>query len=247
MGFKNLLMSHNKVYKETASYYHMKNPQMNERYYDNYMDYKIMPSLHVFKEDMAYLSQEQKDYPDDYAMVFFPEQMPIPTDLQEYLEKEGFEFSKHIIFTNDLANLNLKKADLGTIRIEELSPESLTDYLQLKYQNNLEFGQDYAEQMLAFNKENLPEKSSKIYIASDGDKLIGDVTAWDYGDYVEIDDFSVLEDYRGRGIGSALQSSASQGYQKVILISEEENRAMYEHQGYEEVSYYWTVLKSSRP
>lgn len=70
MGFKNLLMSHNKVYKETASYYHMKNPQMNERYYDNYMDYKIMPSLHVFKEDMAYLSQEQKDYPDDYAMVF---------------------------------------------------------------------------------------------------------------------------------------------------------------------------------
>lgn len=60
MGFKNLLMSHNKVYKETASYYHMKNPQMNERYYDNYMDYKIMPSLHVFKEDILISAKSKK-------------------------------------------------------------------------------------------------------------------------------------------------------------------------------------------
>ncbi|HEO2598638.1 TPA: GNAT family N-acetyltransferase, partial [Streptococcus agalactiae] len=27
---------------------------------------------------------------------------------------------------------------------------------------------------------------------------------------------------------------------------EEENRKMYEHQGYEEVAYYWTALRSPR-
>ncbi|WP_306693971.1 GNAT family N-acetyltransferase [Streptococcus didelphis] len=154
--------------------------------------------------------------------------------------------SKHIIFTNKLENLKLRRADLKNILIEELDKEWLPAYLDLKYHQNLEFGEDFAKLMFEFNKHNLPEKGSRIYIAREGNKLVGDVTAWYFDDYVEIDDFSVVKEYQGRGIGSALQLKASEGYNKLILVSKEINRKMYEHQGYKEVAYYWTALRSSR-
>lgn len=100
--------------------------------------------------------------------------------------------------------------------------------------------------MQVYNESYLRAEGSAIYLALDKGSIVGDITAWECGDYIEMDDFHVKETYRGRGIGTNLQYRASQDYQKVILISEEENRAMYEHQGYQEVAYYWTVLKSPR-
>lgn len=83
-------------------------------------------------------------------------------------------------------------------------------------------------------------------MAVKNDQIIGDVTAWVHGDFIEIDDFSVDEKFRGQGIGTNLQLEASRGFDKVILLSEEGNRAMYEHQGYQEVSHYWTALRGSK-
>lgn len=97
---------------------------------------------------------------------------------------------------------------------------------------------------MADNKANLFSNGSNIFLALDGERIIGDLTVWYLGDYVEIDDFSVQKAYRGRGIGTALQRAALAGQQKVMLIAEEENRAMYQHQGYKEVSWYWTALQS---
>ncbi|MFU2181487.1 hypothetical protein ACM0P9_04370 [Streptococcus pluranimalium] len=61
-----------------------------------------------------------------------------------------------------------------------------------------------------------------------------------------MDDFQVEEAFRGRGIGSALQKEASKGYQYAILIAEEINRDMYQHQAYQEVAYYWTALRTGK-
>ena len=120
----------------------------------------------------------------------------------------------------------------------------LDAYLAYKHQDHLQYGQVYADQILADNKANLFSNGSNIFLALDGERIIGDLTVWYLGDYVEIDDFSVQEAYRGRGIGTALQRAALAGQQKVMLIAEEENQAMYRHQGYEEVSWYWTALQS---
>ena len=160
------------------------------------------------------------------------------------MEREGFETAKHLIFTNSVDQIQLRCSDLGDIWILELVDSYLDAYLAYKYQAYLEYGQAYANQMRADNEANLLSNGSKIFLALDGERIIGDVTAWFFGDYVEVDDFSVQEAYRGRGIGSALQRAALAGQKKVILIAEEENRAMYQHQGYEEVSWYWTALQS---
>ena len=53
-----------------------------------------------------------------------------------------------------------------------------------------------------------------MYIALKNGKIIGDVTAWRYGNYIEIDDFSVIEKERGKDIGSQLQKELA----KMIVI-----------------------------
>lgn len=244
MDYKELLESGEPVYRETTRFKHFKNPVTSERYFSNYLSYKRMPSLSELEADLAYLAQEQAGYVSNYAFLFFAEKGEWSPEIRNFLEREGFETAKHLIFTNSVDQIQLRFSDLGDIRILELDDSYLDAYLAYKYQAYLEYGQAYANQMRADNEANLLSNGSKIFLALDGERIIGDVTAWFFGDYVEVDDFSVQEAYRGRGIGSALQRAALAGQKKVILIAEEENRAMYQHQGYEEVSWYWTALQS---
>ena len=244
MHYKELLESGEPVYRETTRFKHFKNPVTSERYFSNYLSYKLMPSLSELEADLAYLGKEQAGYVSHYAFLFFAENQEISAELADYLNNQGFGLSRHLIFTSPVEDLQLKDRNLGGIRIVELDETYLEDYLQVQYQDHLQYGQVYAEQMLADNRAHLLTNGSKIYLALDGQRIVGSVTAWFLGDYVEIDDFSVQEAYRGRGIGSALQRAALAGQKKVILIAEEENRAMYQHQGYEEVSWYWTALQS---
>ncbi|MGT2754775.1 GNAT family N-acetyltransferase [Streptococcus ovis] len=245
MNYKELLESGEPIYKENDRFKYFKNPVTSERYFSNYLSYKVMPTVDELKVDLAYIADEQANYASDFAFLFFAEKEEFSDVLRKELEEQGFEFSKHLVFTNSVDQLQLPPRDLGAIKIVELTEEHLETYIQMKYQGNLEYGQVYANQMKADHEETLLSNSSKVYLALEGDKIIGDVTAWFFGAYVEVDDFHVAKEYRGRGIGTALQLAAIADYQKVILISEEENRAMYEHQGYTEVSWYWTVLKSN--
>lgn len=244
MHYKELLESGEPVYRETTRFKHFKNPVTSERYFSNYLSYKRMPSQSELREDLTYLAQEQEAYPTSYAFLFFSEKEEWSPEIRNFLEREGFETAKHLIFTNSVDQIQLRCSDLGGIRILELDDSYLDAFLAYKYQAHLEYGQAYVDQVLADNEANLLSNGSKIYLALDGQRIVGSVTAWFLGDYVEIDDFSVQEAYRGRGIGSALQRAALAGQKKVILIAEEENRAMYQHQGYEEVSWYWTALQS---
>ena len=244
MNYKELLEAGEHVYRENTRFKHFKNPVTSERYFSNYLSYKRMPSQSELREDLTYLAQEQEAYPTSYAFLFFSEKEEWSPEIRNFLEREGFETAKHLIFTNSVDQIQLRCSDLGGIRILELDDSYLDAFLAYKYQAHLEYGQAYVDQVLADNEANLLSNGSKIYLALDGQRIVGSVTAWFLGDYVEIDDFSVQEAYRGRGIGSALQRAALAGQKKVILIAEEENRAMYQHQGYEEISWYWTALQS---
>ena len=244
MNYKELLESGEPIFRENTRFKHFKNPVTSERYFSNYLSYKRMPSQSELREDLTYLAQEQEAYPTSYAFLFFSEKEEWSPEIRNFLEREGFETAKHLIFTNSVDQIQLRCSDLGGIRILELDDSYLDAFLAYKYQAHLEYGQAYVDQVLADNEANLLSNGSKIYLALDGQRIVGSVTSWFLGDYVEIDDFSVQEAYRGRGIGSALQRAALAGQKKVILIAEEENRAMYQHQGYEEISWYWTALQS---
>ena len=244
MNYKELLESGEPVYRETTRFKHFKNPVTSERYFSNYLSYKLMPSLSELEADLAYLGKEQAGYVSHYAFLFFAENQEISAELADYLNNQGFGLSRHLIFTSPVEDLQLKDRNLGGIRIVELDETYLEDYLQVQYQDHLQYGQVYAEQMLADNRAHLLTNGSKIYLALDGQRIVGSVTAWFFEAYVEIDDYQVDAAYQGRGIGTALQKAALANQEQAILVAEEANRPMYRHQGYKEVASYWIALRS---
>lgn len=247
MKYKDLLESGEVVYLESARFKHFKNPVTSERYFSNYISYKTMPSLTELEDDLSYLAHEQEGYSSDFSFLFFAENQDFSRDIASYLDSQGFICSKHLIFTNLVDHLHLQTRDLGRIRIIHLDEVYLEAYLQVQYRSHLKYGKKYADQMLTDNRAHCLSNGSKIYLAMDGENIIGSVTAWFFEGYVEVDNYHVDPSYQGQGIGSALQLAALEGQDKVILIAEEENRAMYQHQGYKEVGWYWTALRSDNP
>ena len=147
MDYKELLESGEPIFRENTRFKHFKNPVTSERYFSNYLSYKRMPSLSELEADLAYLAQEQAGYVSNYAFLFFAENQEISAELADYLKKQGFGFSRHLIFTSPVEDLRLKDHNLGDIRIVELDEAYLEDYLQVQYQDHLQYGQVYAEQM----------------------------------------------------------------------------------------------------
>ena len=45
MNYKELLEAGEPVYRENTRFKHFKNPVTSERYFSNYLSYKLMPSL----------------------------------------------------------------------------------------------------------------------------------------------------------------------------------------------------------
>ena len=178
MDYKELLESGEPIFRENTRFKHFKNPVTSERYFSNYLSYKRMPSLSEVEADLAYLAQEQAGYVSNYAFLFFTENQEISAELADYLKNQGFGFSRHLIFTSQVEGLRLKDHNLGDIRIVELDEAYLEDYLQVQYQDHLQYGQVYAEQMLADNRDYLLTNGSKIYLALDGQRIVGSVTAW---------------------------------------------------------------------
>ncbi|MGT2911516.1 GNAT family N-acetyltransferase [Streptococcus cameli] len=246
MNYKDLMESGETTYLETDRFKHFKDAQMSERYFSNYISYKTNPSLLNFQQDMAYLATEQAGYASDYSFVFFAEKAELTTELKAHLEEAGFETLKHLIFTNQVTNLRLSDKSLPDVSIVPLGDLYREAYFAKKYQDYLAYGTTYADQMQLSNQAGLPKPGSQIFLAIKEEEIIGDVTAWYFGEFVEVDDFRVDDAFQGQGIGSALQKAAIADYEQVILIAEEENRDMYQHQGYQEASWYWTALRSPR-
>ena len=131
MHYKELLESGEPVYRETTRFKHFKNPVTSERYFSNYLSYKLMPSLSELEADLAYLGKEQAGYVSHYAFLFFAENQEISAELADYLNNQGFGLSRHLIFTSPVEDLQLKDRNLGGIRIVELDETYLEDYLQV--------------------------------------------------------------------------------------------------------------------
>lgn len=80
--------------------------------------------------------------------------------------------------------------------------------------------------------------NSFAFVAKDDEKIVGVITGHSYYDEVHISDFVVLEDYRGKGIGTSLIRKAEEyhknkGFESINLTTYEfQVPKFYERNGY---------------
>ncbi|MFS1663458.1 GNAT family N-acetyltransferase [Streptococcus sp. zg-JUN1979] len=244
MGFYERLVIHQRLETETSRFIYFKDALLSERYDANVLAYKKMPSLMEIQSDIAFVRQAQKDYPSDYVQIDFPENATLPRLLDDYVTQEGFERSTYLIFWATSEDLVLSSKKVEGVSVHRLDEELFERYYHYIYPSLEAYGQVYAQQMFKYKKGFIENPQASIFLALKDESIVGEITAWYHGDSVEFDEFEVVKELRGQGIGSLLEKAAmTKSVSNVILIAEEENRHLYQHQGFKEVGHYQHIFK----
>lgn len=112
------------------------------------------------------------------------------------------------------------------------------------------FGKDYADAHEEMVREHYQKDVIKRLVAYLNNEPIGVVDVIESENYIELDGFGVLEQFRHQGIGSTIQSligeyAISKNHKPIILVADGEDTAkdMYAKQGYVYQSFCYQILK----
>ena len=244
MYYQKVLSRRSRLSHETERFVYFKNTDLSERFSENYLLYKSVPSLKQFQEDMAFLRREQADYSSRYVHFHFPENQALPEELAQFLRAEHFQVSEHLIFWAEVDRLKLSQKIPQKVEVKAMDASLYPLYKAVSSPYYLDYSKAYSQQMAGYNYAFVENEQASLFLALTGQKIIGVMAAWYSGDIVEMDGFEVAESWRHQGVGSLLQkASLTNGVAKAILIAEEENRPLYEHQGFQQVAYYIDAIK----
>ncbi|WJP97946.1 GNAT family N-acetyltransferase [Macrococcus bovicus] len=228
-------------YSENTRYTHFHTPSQLIRYYSNYFEYKVMPSLEAFKEDEKIQSDFHERHGQQHLLFIFPENEPLPQDLKDYAEASGYTTEKMELYQTEELTLG-KRA--GEVRIVG-DDQTFKDFLAVCRVGEREYGEEFADLKTEMHTADRADDSVIQLVAYDHGQPVGKLEAILHGDLIELDDFYVLETARGKGIGTALQEKVLDYGQSLILIADGNDtpKEMYERQGYRKISERYELLK----
>ena len=78
-----------KVYLENERYVHYHTPDQLIKYYANYYDYKVMPTIDEFKEDLTTQQQFHEHHGQEHLLFIFPENEQLDEELVAFGKSQG--------------------------------------------------------------------------------------------------------------------------------------------------------------
>lgn len=234
------------VVLETALYRHIHYPEMLVRYDSNFVEFLSVPSLDEFKEVEKYLLDFHQKRGQNHLKFYFPENMKLEGELNDYLTTAGYGrelLELYAIQPHEFPEIRPN----SDIQVEKVTTETLETLMELKYIQDLEFGEAFAEQKRALTRRKFADPQLIQVLAVYQGVAVGYVDLILSKDTVEIDDLSVEEAYQKKGIGSHLQQFSMKLYpgKTIILLADGEDtpRNMYRKQNYQYLGFRQGVLK----
>lgn len=234
------------VMLETDNYIHYHYPEMLSRYDSNFIQFKSMPNLLDFQDIAANLMAFHQQHRQTYVNFHFPENSPLPTGLQSFLRDAGYEISLielYAIEPNDFPQIQMNT----DIEIKVVDEQTLPALLQLQFEDDLQFGRKFAKEQAALTKGQFENEAIEYVLAFYKGESVGYVELIISEQTVEINDLTVLEKYRHRGIGSHMQKYVMDTYASKIIIliadGEDTPRDMYRKQQYTYCGFRYEAIK----
>ncbi|NCU17763.1 GNAT family N-acetyltransferase [Pallidibacillus pasinlerensis] len=228
---------------ELIQHYHF--PEMLNYYSGNFITFKRMPSIDEFKETADCLKNFHLKNGQNHLLFYFPEGEYLDEELQQYLKANDYDFSYNELYKihpNDFPSFTKNP----NIVVETVKLETLDTFLQLQYNLDLEFGIEFAKGKQMIHKTNFYNENWKQVIAFYQGTPAGTLDLIVSEKTVEIDNFTLLESFRKKGIGKHMQKYVMEQYPNhtVILVAEGEGtaREMYRKQNYQFVSFQYEAL-----
>ncbi|WP_301109374.1 GNAT family N-acetyltransferase [Sporosarcina sp.] len=234
------------IVDENNQYIHVHYDKMLSRYDSNFIEFKELPSVVDFKEAEEFLKDYHVKRDQNHVKFYFPENTKPTEELYAYLNETGYEIGFLELYAIQPKHFPLMK-NCPEIDIQAVTEENLETFLNLQYHNDLEFGVEFAKQKVGLIKRQFEDPTIRQVLAYYKDSPAGYVELIVSDETVEIDNLSVEELFRNKGIGSRLQSFAMELFpnRTVILVADGEDtpREMYRKQNYAYQGFKYEVIK----
>ena len=233
------------ILEENARYIHYHTPSQLIKYYANYFEYKEMPTLELFKEDLSYQRDFHMKHHQQHLLFIFPDNEVIPESIITYAKSHGCNLE--IMELYELKHpKQLRHNDEVVCEVVTQDGPIFDDFLKVCATGEIEYGEDFVKLKDETHRRDLLKHNILQIVAYIDNMPAGKIEAIIEDKTVEIDDFYVIETYRKRGIGSRLQEAVydlAHGKQ-VFLIADGNDTArdMYQRQGYEKIAERYELL-----
>ncbi|GAB4075053.1 GNAT family N-acetyltransferase [Barrientosiimonas marina] len=220
---------------ENALYRHFHYPDMLISYDSNFIEFKVLPSLTEFKRVEIYLREYHFKRGQRHLKFYFPVNIKPSEELNIYLTDMGYEIGFQELYAIQPKQFPSVENN-PDIDIEKVTNKNLAVNLDLQYRNDLEFGREFADQKANLIKRQFEGQDIQQVLAFYKESPAGYVDVIISDETVEIDNLTVDESFRNKGIGSRLQKFVMDSFPEriVILVADGEDtpKEMYKKQNY---------------
>lgn len=243
----NDLFTLGEVIKTNQLYEHFYFSKFLDMYDANYINFKQNPNLEHFKEAEDYLKQFHLHNGQYHLKFRLPSDTTPAEELSVYLKKENYDIDQLELMVLKKENFP-ELIQINDIEIKRVNLENLKDFLDLRYNNDKLYGEDYAKRKTDLLIKQFKEPSITFLVAYYKNAPAGCVNLIETINTLEIDDLFVHKHFRHKKIASFLQHSAIlHAYDKQIFLNADANdtpRNMYLKQGYQILATRYDISKT---
>ncbi|MGM0751365.1 MAG: GNAT family N-acetyltransferase [Bacillota bacterium] len=220
---------------ENELYKHIHFPEMLTRYDSNFLKFKKHPTLAEFKEAALFLREFHQSKGQKHVKFLFPDDHKPSEELMDYFKDEGYETGFNELYLIEPGQFPILE-DIPDIEVREVTEAELNAYLAFQYEQDLEYGPDFADQKVDMHKRNFQNPRLVQLLAFYKGTPAGSVDVIIEDHTAEIDGLMVHEMFQKKGIGARLQQFVMKQFpdKTVILVADGEDtpRLMYRKQNY---------------
>lgn len=230
-------------YDETDLFHFYGNKNFPHSYSLNSMNLDFTPD----SEAMAILEDYFLDYAYQLNLHYYsfqlPMNQPLTPDLLAFAEEKGYGLEINRLLQIEPAFFKGSIKRIPDLSMEFIGSKTLADYKKFTYQEDLQFGTDFAQERQFYYDFCFDEPEVYQIGAFRAGELIGGLDAIEKKQHIEIDNFSVKSHLQRQGIGSAMQqfimNFAEQKHKSVILVADADDTPleMYLKQGYHDCGF----------
>lgn len=234
------------VIAENALYKHIHFPEMLTRYDSNFLSFNRQPTLAEFKEAAHFLREFHQSKGQKHVKFLFPQDHKPSQELMDYFKQEGYAVGFNELYQIEPGQFPSPGAN-PDIEVMEVSKKEFHDYLAFQYEQDMDYGPDFADQKVDMHKRNFDNPRIMQVLALYKGTPAGSVDVIIEEDSAEIDGLMVHETFQKKGIGSMLQRFVMDRFsdRDVILVADggDTPRLMYQKQNYRCLGFRYEVLK----
>jgi len=226
------------------------NQDLPEQYDSNFITLKYPPTLPEFKLIENMHREYQQSIGQRHLKINWPEDTGLFVNILDYLNQKNYKIGKQELACARSSDFTLEQLN-HQVKIEPVIDESLEEFLEINYEEDLSYGHDYARHKKTVYNYQYKQPCVQFLLAKVAGVSVASLVLIHSNDYIEIDNVLTSKLHRNSGIASTMIDfvidKILKNNQIVILAVDAEDtpKDMYKKLGFEMIASQISAQKES--